>query len=68
MYKFVKALDLKFVLGSLICARCRNKLQLKMRQESSECDEDDSDDNDPTFFGVYLDDKLEKREQLEEFK
>lgn len=45
LYKFVKSLDKKFVLGSMICKRCQGKLRERIEDEPMDCDDTDDDSN-----------------------
>lgn len=68
LYKFVRASDPQFVLGSLICAKCQKKLREKL-DESMECD-NDSDAEDSTYVPETVisddDDKMLRRHQLDD--
>lgn len=67
MYNFVKSLDSKFTLGSMICKICQIKIN-KLKAELQLKNEDDTiadPDFAPSLPIVDVDDKLNRREKLD---
>lgn len=67
LYQYVKSLDPKFVLGSLICKSCSTKLYSMMRQESDETNSDVDMDPDcvPSVPIIDENERQKRRKKLD---